>query len=78
VGLWVSIIVHAISELGYFPKTIWVSAAVGFFVGVILALVKDDMWIMLYGVGVGFAVGIFLELIVRLVKRINHRQRARE
>ena len=77
-GLWVSIIVHAISELGYFPKTIWVSAAVGFFVGVILALVKDDMWIMLYGVGVGFAVGIFLELIVRLVKRINHRQRARE
>jgi hypothetical protein len=78
VGLWVSIIVRAISELGYFPKTIWVSAAVGVFVGVILALVKDDMWIMLYGVGVGFAVGIFLELIVRLVKRINHRQRARE
>ena len=77
-GLWVSIIVRAISEFGYFPKTIWVSAAVGFFVGLILALVKDDMWIMLYGVGVGFAVGIFLELIVRLLKRINHRQRARE
>jgi O-antigen/teichoic acid export membrane protein len=77
-GLWVSIIVRAISELGYFPKTIWVSAAVGFFAGLILALGKDDIWIMLYGVAVGFAVGIFLELIVRLIKRINHRQRARE
>ena len=77
-GPWVSIIVRAISELGYFPKTIWVSAAVGFFVGVILALGKDDIWIMLYGVGVGFAAGIFLELIIRLIKRINHRQRARE
>jgi len=78
VGLWVNIIVRAISEFGYFPKTIWVSAAVGFFVGLALALGKDDIWIMLYGVGVGFAVGILLELIVRLIKRINHRQRARE
>lgn len=77
-GPWVNIIVRVLSQLGYFPKTIWVSAAVGVFVGVILALGKDDIWIMLYGVGVGFAVGIFLELIVRLVKRINHRQRARE
>jgi len=77
-GPWVNIIVRVLSQLGYFPKTIWVSAAVGVFVGVILALGKDDIWIMLYGVGVGFAVGIFLELIVRLIKRINHRQRARE
>jgi hypothetical protein len=78
VGLWVSIIVRVLSQLGYFPKTIWVSAAVGVFVGIILALGKDDIWIMLYGVGVGFAAGIFLELIVRLIKRVNHRQRARE
>jgi hypothetical protein len=77
-GPWVNIIVRVLSQLGYFPKTIWVSAAVGVFVGIILALGKDDIWIMLYGVGVGFASGIFLELIVRLIKRINHRQRARE
>jgi len=78
VGPWVNIIVRVMSQFGYFPKTIWVSAAVGFFVGLALALGKDDIWIMLYGVGVGFAVGILLELIVRLIKRINHRQRARE
>ena len=77
-GPWVNIIVRVMSQFGYFPKTIWVSAAVGVFVGIILALGKDNIWIMLYGVGVGFAVGIFLELIVRLIKRINHRQRARE
>ena len=77
-GPWVNIIVRVMSQFGYFPKTIWVSAAVGVFVGIILALGKDNIWIMLYGVGVGFAVGIFLELNVRLVKRINHRQRARE
>ena len=77
-GPWVNIIVRVLSQLGYFPKTIWVSAAVGVFVGIILALGKDNIWIMLYGVGVGFVVGIFLELIVRLIKRINHRQRARE
>jgi hypothetical protein len=77
-GPWVNIIVRVLSQLGYFPKTIWVSAAVGVFVGIILALGKDDIWIMLYGVGVGFAAGIFLELIVRLIKRVNHRQRARE
>ena len=77
-GPWVNIIVRVLSQLGYFPKTIWVSAAVGFFVGLILALVKDDIWIMLYGVGVGFAAGILLELTVRLIKRINHRQPARK
>ena len=77
-GPWVNIIVRALSQLGYFPKTIWVSAAVGVFAGGMLALVKGDIWIMLYGVGVGFAAGILLELIVRLIKRVNHRQRARE
>ena len=77
-GPWVNIIVRVLSQLGYFPKTIWVSAAVGVFAGGMLALGKDDIWMMLYGVGVGFAVGIFLELIVRLIKRVNHRQRARE
>jgi len=77
-GPWVNIIVRVMSQFGYFPKTIWVSAAVGVFVGIILALGKDNIWILLYGVGVGFAVGIFLELIVRLIKRINHKQRARE
>ena len=77
-GPWVNIIVRVMSQFGYFPKTIWVSAAVGVFVGIILALGKENIWILLYGVGVGFAVGILLELIVRLVRRINHRQRARE
>ena len=77
-GPWVNIIVRVLSQFGYFPRTIWVSAAVGVFVGIILALGKDNIWIMLYGVGVGFAVGILLELIVRLIKRINHRQRVRE
>ena len=77
-GPWVNIIVRVLSRFGYFPRTIWVSAAVGVFVGIILALGKDNIWIMLYGVGVGFAVGILLELIVRLIKRINHRQPARK
>ena len=77
-GPWVNIIVRVLSQFGYFPKTIWVSAAVGVFMGVILALGKDNIWIMLYGVAVGFAVGIFLELIIRLIRRINHRQRVRE
>jgi hypothetical protein len=49
---------------------------VGVFAGGMLALGKGDIWIMLYGVGVGFAAGILLELIIRLIKRINHRQRA--
>jgi hypothetical protein len=75
-GPWVNIIVRALSQFGYFPKTIWVSAAVGVLAGGMLALGKDDIWIMLYGVGVGFAVGILFELIIRLIKRINHRQRA--
>ena len=77
-GPWVNIIVRILSQFGYFPKTIWVSAAVGVFVGVILVLGKDNIWIMLYGVGVGFASGILLELIIRLIKRMNHRQRVRE
>ena len=77
-GPWVNIIVRVMSQFGYFPKTIWVSAAVGVFVGIILALGKDNIWILLYGVGVGFAVGILLELIVRLIKSINHRQPARK
>ena len=71
-----SIIMHIILAFGKFPKTIWGGAAVGAFVGVIIALVREDKWIMLYGCAAGLAAGIFLELIIRLIDRINHRKRA--
>jgi hypothetical protein len=74
---WVGIIVRFILAFGEFPRTIWGGAALGAFVGVIIALIRGDKWIMLYGCAAGLAAGIFLELIIRLIDRINHRPRAR-
>jgi hypothetical protein len=75
---WVGILVRIISVFGKSPKTIWGGAALGAFVGVIIALVRGDKWITLYGCAAGLAAGIFLELIIRLIDRINHRQIARK
>jgi hypothetical protein len=68
---WVAILVRLISALGKSPKTIWGGVAVGTFMGVIIALVRGDKWIMLYGCAAGLAAGIFIELIMRLIDRIK-------
>ena len=62
---------------GYVPKAIWSGIAVGAVVGIIIALVKGDSDLILLSCAVGLAAGIVFELIIRLINRINNRQRAR-
>jgi len=51
------------------------SVAVGAVVGIIMALVKGDWFFIFAGCGVGFFAGLVLELIIRLIVRMDNRRR---
>ena len=61
-----------------FPRAIWYGVAVGAVVGVIIALVRDDWWILLYSCAVGLAAGIVFELIIVWIDRIDNWRRSRK
>jgi riboflavin transporter FmnP len=73
-GFVLVMIARALLALGEIPLAIWGSVAVGFVVGLILALVKGDGFLIFTGCGVGFVVGLVLELIIILIVRINNRR----
>jgi hypothetical protein len=61
-----------------FPRAIWYGVGVGAIVGVIIALVRDDWWIILYSCAAGAAAGVVFQLLIIWIDRINHRQIARK
>ena len=61
-----------------YPKIILVGLAVGAVVGVIIAEVKDNWWIVLYSAGVGSYVGVIVELIYGLIQRKKFERRLHE
>jgi len=73
-GCLLAIIVRSILVFRYFPKTILGGVAVGAIVGLIIALVKEDWWIMLTSCAVGLVAGIVFELIIRLINRMDSRR----
>jgi len=73
-GCLLAIIVRVLVAFRYFPKTIWGGVAVGAVVGLIIALVKGDWYLMLFSCVVGFVAGIVFELIIRLIDRIDSRR----
>ena len=73
-GCLIAIIVRSLVAFRYFPKTIWGGVAVGAVVGLIIALIREDWWIMLYSCAVGFAAGIVFDLTIRLINRIDSRR----
>ncbi len=73
-GCLLAIIVRVIVAFRYFPKTIWVPTAVGAIVGFIIALVKEDWWIMLTSCAMGLVAGTVFELIIRFIIRIARRR----
>ena len=73
-GCLLAIIVRVLLAFRYFPKTIWGGVAVGAVVGLIIALVKGDWFLMVYSCVWGFVGGIVFELIIRLISRIDSRR----
>ena len=67
-------ILYALWILGELPLAIWGSIVVGAVVGLIIALVKGDGFLILYGCMWGFVGGIVLELVIRLIDRIDSRR----
>ena len=60
-------------QLGEFTPAIWGSVAVGGVLGLIIGLVKGN-WILVFaGCGMGFFVGLVLELIIRRASRRRRR-----
>jgi hypothetical protein len=56
-------------QLGEITPAIWGSVAVGGVVALIVGLVKGN-WILVFaGCGVGFVVGLVLELVIRRASR---------
>ena len=56
-------------QLGELTRAIWGSVAVGGVVGLIIGLVKGDWVLVFAGCGMGFVVGLVLELIIRRAGR---------
>ena len=56
-------------RIGEFTPAIWGSVAVGAVVGLIIGLVEGN-WILVFaGCGIGFVIGLVLELIIRRISR---------
>jgi len=62
-------IVRFLFELGAVTPAIWGSVAVGAVVGLAVGLIKGDWTLVFAGCGIGFFVGLVLELIIRRVTR---------
>ena len=60
-----------------FPRGIWYGIGVGAIVGIIIALVRDDWWIILYSCAAGLAAGVVFELTIVWIDRIDKWRRAR-
>jgi hypothetical protein len=61
-----------------FPRVIWYGVVVGALVGVIIALIRDDWLILLYGCAAGCAAGVVFELVVVWIDRIDNWRRSRK
>ena len=61
-----------------YPKIILGGLAVGAVVGVLIAEVKDNWWIVLYSAAVGTYVGLIAELIYGLIEKKRFERRLRE
>ena len=59
-------------QLGEFTPAIWGCVAVGGVVGLIVGLAKGNWVLVFAGCGIGFVVGLVVELIIR---RISGRRR---
>jgi xanthosine utilization system XapX-like protein len=60
---------YSLFQLGEITPAIWGSVAVGGVVGLIVGLAKVN-WILVFaGCGVGFVVGLVLELVIRRASR---------
>jgi Na+/H+-dicarboxylate symporter len=55
-----------------FGRAIWSGIAVGVFVGVIVALARDDWWMLLYSCLAGLFVGLIAELVILLIDRTDN------
>ena len=60
---------------GEMTPVIWGGVAVGAVVGIIIALIKGDWFLVFAGCGVGLVIGFVLELIIRLIVRMDNRRR---
>jgi len=65
-GFLVAIIRHV---FGYVPKAIWAGVAVGAVVGLIIALVKGDLDLILLSCAVGLVAGLVFQLIISVSSR---------
>ena len=61
-------------QIGGMTPAIWGSVAVGGLVGLIIGLVEGNWVLVFAGCGLGFAVGLVLELIIRRITRRHRRQ----
>ena len=61
-----------------FPKIILGGLAVGAVVGVIIAEVKDNWWIVLFGGVVGTYAGLIVEVIYGVIERRRFERRLRK
>jgi hypothetical protein len=61
-------------QIGGMTPAIWGSVAVGGLVGLIIGLVEGNWVLVFAGCGLGFVVGLVLELIIRRITRRHRRQ----
>ena len=62
-----------LSAIGEMTPAIWGSVVVGGVVGLIIGLVEGNWLLVFAGCGVGFVVGLVLELIIRRASRRRRR-----
>jgi hypothetical protein len=60
-------------QIGEMTPAIWISVAVGGVVGLIIGLVQGSWPLVFAGCGIGFVVGLVLELIIRRASRRRRR-----
>ena len=68
-GLLLVRLARFLFEIGEMTPAIWGSVAVGGVVGLIIGLVEGNWVLVFAGCGLGFVVGLVLELIVRRASR---------
>jgi len=56
-------------QIGEMTPAIWISVAVGGVVGLIIGLIEGNWVLVFAGCGMGFFVGLVLELIIRRTTR---------
>jgi hypothetical protein len=56
-------------QIGEMTPAIWISVAVGGVAGLIIGLVQGNWVLVFAGLGIGFVVGLVLELIIRRTSR---------